>query len=73
MSRSAPATSISQPPPHGWIFCGRSPRTEADLACPHTPNVPKREWPNPGPHDVTAVDDECGGSYRCGILGFSTR
>jgi hypothetical protein len=40
---------------------------------PHTPNVPKREWPNPGPHNVTAVDDECGGSYRCGILGFPTR
>ena len=73
MSGSTPATSISQPPPRGWDLLRKVTQDRGRPRPPHTPNVPKREWPNPGPHDVTAVADECGGSYRCGIPGFPTR
>ena len=73
MSGSTPATSISQPPPRGWDLLRKVTQDRGRPRPPHTPNVPKREWPNPGPHDVTAVDDERGGSYRCGIPGFPTR
>ncbi len=38
------------------------PRLSAHTQCPEA------RMAKSGPHDVTAVDDERGGSYRCGIL-----